>query len=302
MKALAAFMMQGRPQAATAIGGLSALGLVIPPVGILGSGGLALIALRLGVGQALTVMLAVAVLLGVLTFLVAGTVMPVAVLMAVQWLPVVGLALVLRATASWGMTLQTGLVVAGLLVLAVRFSVPDIEAQWAEFLRTTFGPMFDEAGMSAEDVGGLIDTLAPSMTGIATAGTLFGLLLALMLGRHWQALLYNPGGFGAEFRVLDLGRLAAVAFVALLTVAWFGEVTLAGELAAVLAVAFLLQGLAVAHAFSHARGLAQFWLVGMYVLLVLAMPQLATMLIALGAIDALAGLRQRFGGPPPQAE
>jgi hypothetical protein len=25
-------------------------------------------------------------------------------------------------------------------------------------------------------------------------------VLSLMLARYWQALLYNPGGFGREFR------------------------------------------------------------------------------------------------------
>lgn len=302
MKALAAFMMQGRPQAATAIGGLSAVGLAVPPVGILGGAGLALIALRLGTGQALTVMFVVTVLLGALTFFAAGTALPAVMLMVVQWLPVVGLALVLRGTASWGVTMQAGIAIAGLLVLAVRLAMPDIEAEWAGFLNTTFGPMFTQTGMSAEEVEALVAAVAPSMTGIAAAGALFGLLLALMLGRYWQALLYNPGGFGVEFRTLNLGRMPAIAFVALLTAAWFGKVGLAGELAVVLAVAFFLQGLAVAHAFSHARGLARFWLVGLYVLLVLAMPQLMTLLVALGAIDAMAGLRQHFGEPPAQTE
>ena len=45
---------------------------------------------------------------------------------------------------------------------------------------------------------------------------------------------------------------------------------LAMELAFILWVLFFLQGLAVMHALTRARQMSSFWLVGMYVLLVIA--------------------------------
>lgn len=292
MQALATFIMASRLRAVTATSGLAAVGMILPPVGILSGAGLALVGLRVGPGQALAVMAASAAVLGGLLWLAAGTPLPALVVVAMQWLPVVGLGFVLRATASWATTLQAGAAVAGGLVLMVHALVPDVGATWTGVLEQTFGPLLGQSGMTPEDAEALMAGLVPMMTGIAAAGALLGLVLALMVGRYWQSLLYNPGGFGSEFRALNLGRTAAVAFVVLVVAAWLGGTGLAGELAAVLAVAFLFQGFALVHAICHHKQLSQLWLVGMYVLLVPAMPQMLLLLVTLGAVDGMADFRR----------
>ncbi|MEO1079993.1 MAG: hypothetical protein AAFY29_10585 [Pseudomonadota bacterium] len=82
--------------------------------------------------------------------------------------------------------------------------------------------MFSEVAAAMEAQGENAAALLPSPSKMLLAGMLGsvnGLLafLCLALGRYWQAVLYNPGGFGEEFRalrfppsmVLGLGACAA---------------------------------------------------------------------------------------------
>ncbi|MCK7583114.1 MAG: DUF2232 domain-containing protein [Chromatiales bacterium] len=65
------------------------------------------------------------------------------------------------------------------------------------------------------------------------------------------------------------------------------------DLAPVLGLLLLLQGLAVVHRLRELRNANQGWLVALYVLLVFFMPQMALLLISLGLIDLWADIRAR---------
>jgi uncharacterized protein YybS (DUF2232 family) len=109
-------------------------------------------------------------------------------------------------------------------------------------------------------------------------------------------VLFNPGGFGTEFRELALPRAALLASgiaALLLLVDRAGAVVLpgAGDACVILMVLFAFQGLAVIHFRARRRALADGWLAGMYVLLVL-MPQLVGPLLAsTGLVDSVADWR-----------
>ena len=60
--------------------------------------------------------------------------------------------------------------------------------------------------------------LVPTLTGVMASSLQVTCLLCLMLARYWQASLYNPGGFGREFRSLRLAP--AVAVILLLGPSW----------------------------------------------------------------------------------
>lgn len=134
-------------------------------------------------------------------------------------------------------------------------------------------------------VGGL---LALVLLGAWTGG--------LSLGRSLQARLRRPGAFAQEFRALRFGRaysllvLGAVAVAFALRLAGGG---LAVELALVLAIPLLLQGLALMHAETARRGWWRRlpWVV--YLMLVLATPQLASLLALLGLVDNWLDFRNR---------
>jgi hypothetical protein len=295
MRVLADFAMQGRWRAVGATAGLGLLGIFIPPIAILSGAVVALVALRLGIAQALLVAGSAGLVLGVLVFAMMGG-SPLIGIMAglAQWLPVAAMGEVLRQSVSWRTTLSMAGLVAGSLVLLARLLVPDLEGAWVAAGREMLTPFVESGGVAMEEVEGALITIAPYLTGLLAGIFLLSMVLSLVIARYWQALLYNPGAFGPEFRDLQLGRSLAVVVVVLALFGQLADVPLALEMAFILGVLFFIQGLAVMHALTQAQGMSHFWLVGMYVLLVLALPQMFLLIAALGAIDGVARLRDRF--------
>lgn len=295
MRPLADFAMQGRWRAVGAAAGLGALGIFIPPIAVLSGAVVALVALRLGIGQALFVAGIASLILGALVLALMGG-SPLVGIMAglAQWLPVVAMGEVLRQSVSWRTTLSMAALVAGALVLTVRLLVPDLDAAWVAVGMQMLEPFVAADGPGAEDVEAALVTVAPFLTGLLAGIFLLSMVLSLVIARYWQALLFNPGAFGPEFRALQMGRHLSIAAVMLGLFGQLAGVPLALELAFILAVLFFLQGLAVMHALTHAQNMNNFWLAGMYVLLVLALPQMFLLIAALGAIDGVARLRGRL--------
>jgi len=295
LRLLADFAMQGRWRAVGAAAGLGALGIFIPPIAILSGAVVALVALRLGMGQALFVAGVASLILGALVLALMGG-SPLVGIMAglAQWLPVVAMGEVLRQSVSWRTTLSMAALVAGALVLTARLLVPDLEAAWVAVGMQMLAPFIEAGGPASEELEAALVTVAPFLTGLLAGIFLLSMVLSLVIARYWQALLFNPGAFGPEFRALQLGRYLSIAAVMLALLGQLAGLPLALELAFILAVLLFLQGLAVMHALTHAQNMNNFWLAGMYVLLVLALPQMFLLIAALGAIDGVANLRGRF--------
>jgi len=117
-------------------------------------------------------------------------------------------------------------------------------------------------------------------------------VLALVLARYWQAALYNPGGFGHEFRALKLPKQTMVALVAVMVVAPFiGPQFII--LASASSLVLVLAGIALMHGLVAQGRLAGFWLVGMYVTLPLIMQLIYPLLVVLAIVDSLIDFRGR---------
>ncbi|MBP6683722.1 MAG: hypothetical protein KA159_10440 [Halioglobus sp.] len=135
---------------------------------------------------------------------------------------------------------------------------------------------------------------AAQVAGMLGAGTATGSALCLLLARYWQAALYNPGGFGQEFRALYYPP--AVALVLAL-----GAVGLAsagyGYWSVIAVVPLALAGLALVHARAAWRGQGRGWLAGFYVAWFLFHP--VKLLVVFAAIaDSWFRFRQRWTGKP----
>jgi hypothetical protein len=192
----------------------------------------------------------------------------------------------LRKTGSQGAALlMVGLCVAG-YVLGMHIVVGDVVAFWRDWLQRAV------TGVPGATVRGFEenDTLR-LMNGFL--GFLYGLsaMIGLLGGRWLQALAYNPGGFGPEFRRLGLSKLVLALAVAVVWAASFWDQVLASDLFIVGVLLYFFVGLAMVHAIVANRSLSWGWLVPVYLLLVYMPPFAISGLALLGATDAFVDFR-----------
>jgi hypothetical protein len=207
----------------------------------------------------------------------------------------VALAMVLRgsvnlavtALASAGVAIATGL---GLLVFGEPL-LDELARLFAEF----FAALEQQASQGGATSLGLQPPTRLQLAGMM--GTANGALsfLCLALARYWQAALYNPGGFGVEFRALRFAPLVVwmMAIVAL----GLASMGLAyRSWGASMLVPLTIAGFALLHARARYRGQGSFWMGAIYAgWLVFDAAKLA--LVALVLADAIVNFRTRWDLP-----
>ncbi|MEM8563247.1 MAG: hypothetical protein AAGF57_13475 [Pseudomonadota bacterium] len=121
---------------------------------------------------------------------------------------------------------------------------------------------------------------AVQVAGMLGAGTAASSILCLLLARYWQAALYNPGGFGQEFKALRFPPAATIA-LALAGIAISSLGPQYGTWAIICVLPLALAGVALVHAWVAARRRGVGWLVGFYIVWVIFDPvKLAVIFIA----------------------
>ncbi|BAN56799.1 hypothetical protein PP4_49460 [Pseudomonas putida NBRC 14164] len=195
------------------------------------------------------------------------------------------LAALLRAEHPWSRVLVVS------AVFAVAFSlVLDLAlAQTFDVLAKAFAEAMPKIEGQPVLSGELIRPVLVASTAVTVQ--LFS-VLALVLARYWQAALYNPGGFGREFRALKLPKQTMAVLVAVMVVAPFiGPQFII--LASASSLVLVLAGIALMHGLVAQGRLAGFWLVGMYVTLPLIMQLIYPLLVVLAIVDSLIDFRGR---------
>jgi hypothetical protein len=178
------------------------------------------------------------------------------------------------------------------VVLGVAFA-PQIEMLsqvLVKILPEALGDLYRQ--MSAEEQARFASLIAPVLTGLIAALLQIVSVLSLIIGRYWQALLYNPGGFGREFRAIrfPLG-LAMLLLAGMLLGPNFGPQM--AMLTPLCSVPLVFAALALIHWLVAHKRLARFWLVGLYVTLLLFMQLLYPLLVVLAIVDSLIDFRGR---------
>ena len=285
MRALAEFIMRGRLQAMLVVAGFAAL----PLLYCVSAAGASLVLLRRG-SDAIGV-----IGVGVLSALVCWYFQkdPSALLVL---LGACGLALVLRAGHTWNRVLLVSVVV-GLLCavsLGTVFSsmVDSLSQEFEKLMPQAFGEVYEK--LSADQRVTFASLIPPLIIGsIAVTLQVFS-VLCLILGRYWQALLYNPGGFGREFRQIRIPKGLALSLLAAMFVGPMLGVQML-VLLPLLSVPLAFAGLALIHGLVAQKKLANFWLVGMYVTLVPFMHLIGPLLVVIAIVDSLIDFRGRLG-------
>ncbi len=290
---IAAYAMRGRMQAMQMAMLFFVLAVILPPLSILGSAVVGLVALRQGGRSGLEVGMGASLLTALATWLLLGD-PGFAIASLLFWVPVWMLAVVLRFSTALGWTLQWGMLI-GLLPLLLEWIYVDSSSggvqQWLEPLRQS---LIQTGVMDPDQTAEVIDWLARWLVAMISGGLFLQVTLGLFVARGWQAKLFNPGGFSQEFRALRFSRvLALLAAGALLLLLLAGaQWSWLRVLLVLLLILFFLQGLAVLHALLGRSPSGRPWLVGVYVLMFLAMPYMGLTLAATGYVDVWRDFRR----------
>ncbi|MED5510762.1 MAG: DUF2232 domain-containing protein [Pseudomonadota bacterium] len=298
LRGIADFAMQGRWQAGVAAALLSAIAMMLPPLNYLASGVIALTTLRMGPGEGAKVVTATLVVFMLLAWLLLGQLWVAGLILLTSWLPVFLATLALGYTRSLATALLASSGLGIVTVLLLHLLVPDLTGWWRGMIEPFMASLSEQPGwqLGQDETAQMTDNLAAMMTGLIAAGVSFNAVIGLLIGRAWQSQLFEPGAFGSEFRELQLGRPAAIVTAVLmgLTLTPLSDsLTLLADCLPVMLVAFGIQGLAIVHAIVKLREKSKAWLVTMYVLLVLMLPQMVMMLATLGVLDQWFNFRKR---------
>lgn len=285
MKAIAEFAMRGRFQALLlAVGGSGSILFCWVSAAVI-----ALITLRRGVGNGAQLLLWALLPSGVLLY-AAGDSGPLSLIVGTT-----ALAMVLRTTVSLSLSVLTGIAVGGLSGLAlVAFG-----GHYLEQMVTLFGEFLANVEQQLSQGGEAVELARPTavqIAGMLGAGTGMMSVLCLMLARYWQAALYNPGGFGTEFRLLRYTPAVATA-MALAAVALSGLGLEYRTWAVIALLPLNFAGLALVHARVLAKGQGTGWLIGFYLAWLLLDP-VKLMVVFVAIADSWFDFRQRWTGKP----
>ena len=145
-------------------------------------------------------------------------------------------------------------------------------------------------GEAAETVFNAVSV--PQVAALLATGNAVIALLSLILGRYWQASLYNPGGFGEEFRALRLpvGAVLLMASAALV-LWWMGADWRVWS--AVVVLPLTIVGFSLLHAFAKRAGKGVTWLALMYSLWIVLDP-VKWLWVGCVVIDTFADVRGRW--------
>lgn len=231
---------------------LAVLSLLLPPLSLLSSGGIALITLRKGWSDGGLIVLISGIVIAVLGALLFGGSLFMAGYGLVLWVPVWLIAILLRETGRIGLTIETAILLGVLSILAIYAAVPDPAALWQSRVDQIIKPLIEQAtpDVDAALLMERISRVSHYMTGIMVCGTLASVLLGLFLGRWWQALVFNPGGFRKEFLGLrPRGWIALVGMLMVVTAALGGGrlAEIAWNMILPMFVLFTMVGVAVLH-------------------------------------------------------
>jgi len=291
---MASFIMAGRMQATIFVVISILLSLLLPPIAVFSNAAIGLITLRHGWQQGILFALLGSILIAIVSVSLKQGFGSGMLTGLTSLVPTVLIASILAFSRSWERTLQLVLLLGVAGVVLFHLLYPDAESYWKPLLEG-FKPALQQIyQLSDSKMDEYLTQAAHWATGsFAAAFAIFG-IISLIIARHWQAMLYNPGGFGKEFRQIRVGKQAAIALLVIIVLAVFTNQQLPVELIMVGIAVFMFQGLSLAHSIVHQLELRNTWLVVLYGLMFLLLIQMIVLLATFGIIDNFADFRKKL--------
>jgi len=290
---LARFILKGQSQAALVAATMAILGMLVPPAAWLSAAAIVLVTLVNGPQRGLiTTGLA---LLGtaVFSYLIFSAPQIAVIFVLLAWLPAWLVAMLLRQTVSLAFSLQVLSAMTLLAVVMLYALYPNFGELWREPLDIMVTQLVQQSEeFSLQELKQTEEWLIEFLPGLFASSLMFGTMLSLFIGRWWQAVYYNPGGFAEEFQSLNLGKTSALIALALMLMAAVIGNVFTFALATVVFVLYLIQGLSLLHAVVKMRQVSASWLFVFYMVMFF-IPHLVLLMVFAGITDPWLNIRQR---------
>lgn len=187
---------------------------------------------------------------------------------------------IIATTRSLALAYQGSLLLSVVAVMTALLIWPDpgmLVGPWLESMLE----MFRQGGAAPEQIEAL-SGVRRVFFGLAAAVVFAQLVVAAILGYWWASLGGLEERIGPQFRALRLGRILGVPATLLMAASLFVDVALVQNLFPLVLFAFCFQGLAVTHAWAHAKRWNPALLLVMYLLLV--SPLTVVIVLVLGSM------------------
>ena len=291
---LASFILRGQSQAALVAATLAILGLIFPPAAWISAAAIVLVTLVHGPQRGLVATALSLFGAALFAYLIFATPQVAVVFVLIAWLPAWLLAVVLRQTVSLAYSLQVLTAVSLLAVVFIYMLFPNFGELWRETLDLMVKQLSEQSSeFSLEELQQTEDWVIDFLPGLFASSIMFGTMLSLFLGRWWQSVFYNPGGFAEEFQSLNLGKVSALSAVALMLIAMLVDSVFALALLTVVLVLYSVQALSLLHAVIRIREIKGTWLFVVYAI-IFFIPHVLLLLILAGIVDPWLDVRQRI--------
>lgn len=298
MLALARYALKGPYQAATIVGVLAIVAVVLPLMGgspfatmiitaaltLFSSALVGLVILTQGSRSGLK-----AIVVSIIGITVVATIALEAPMLGItiglaQWLPIVILAQVLRSTKSIAMMMLIGLALA-LFAVTLQFLVwPDLEADWLLVIEESIVQLKEHPEYQDVDIANNARVLVHFMV-LVLGSAMYSLFIGILLmARSMQARLADSDGFSAEFRAISFGKRTGLVAVILLAASFWVNQAWISSIAFLVMTAFLFQGIAVVHT-KISRSKRPRLLNTLFYVLLLIFPQAVVVTALVGLLD-----------------
>jgi uncharacterized protein YybS (DUF2232 family) len=291
---LARFILKGQSQAALVAATMAILGLLIPPAAWISAAAIVLVTLVQGPQRGLITTGLALIGTALFAYLIFSVPQVALIFVLLAWLPAWLVATILRQTVSMAYSLQVLTVISLLAVVLIYTLYPNFGELWREPLDHMVAQLAQQSDdFSLAELKQTEDWLIEFLPGLFASSIMFGTMLSLFLGRWWQAVFYNPGGFGKEFQGLNLGKISALIALAIILLAFAINNVFAFALVSIVFVLYLTQGLSLLHAAIKIRQVNSMWLFIVY-LIMFFIPHLVLLLVFAGIVDPWLDIRQRI--------
>jgi len=294
---LARFILKGQSQAALVAATMAILGLMLPPAAWISAAAIVLVTLVHDSKSGLITLALSSLGAAIFSFLIFATPQIAVMFVLLAWLPAWIMASILRQTVSLAYSLQILTMMGLLAVIMLYVLFPNFGEFWREPLDQMVVQLAEQSNeFSLAELKQTEDWIIEFLPGLFVSSIIFGSMVSLFLGRWWQAVYYNPGGFAKEFQSLNLGKISALVAVTIMLIAAVVNSVFAIALVTVVFVLYSMQALSLVHAAIRIRQVNTAWLIVTY-LIMLFIPQVVLLLLFVSFVDPWLDIRQRLAKP-----